>query len=172
VNERAATARHRGAVVVGPDRAAMRQALDPTAWLVLEELVLAASAMPSETTVVVATSVRELAGGLGLSKDTVASALRRLTRAGIVWRVDERDGGSGRFGHSRYVVDLTDTGIRPAAPVRGGPERASDTVISGSGHRPTVSAVAVARMTGPHPRARNAATDAQLSLLDPDQNRA
>jgi DNA-binding MarR family transcriptional regulator len=171
VNERgAATARQRGAVVVGPDGAAMRQALDPTAWVVLEELVLTEGAEQSGTTVVVATSARKLAGGLGLSKDTVAAALRRLARAGVVRREDERDSGSGRFGHSRYVIDLTDTGIRPAAPARGGPERASDTAISWSGRQPTASAVAVARITGPHPRPQNAATDAQLSLLDPDQN--
>lgn len=160
----------RGVVVVGPDCAATRQALDPTAWLVLEELVLNGGAVTGGTTVVVATSVRELAGRLGLSKDTVAAALRRLAGWGVVGREDERDRGSGRFGHSRYVIDLTTTGMRLAEPGAVGPPRASDTAMTAPDHQPTSDGADSATRTRRPPRARVASAGSQLSLLDPDQH--
>lgn len=163
---------HCGVVLVGPDCAATRQALDPTAWVVLEELVVTGGAVTGGAMVVVSTSVRELAGRLGLSKDTVAAALRRLAGTGVVWREDERDGRSGRFGHSRYVIDLTATGMRLAEPGAAGSPRASDTAIEASDHQPTSDAVGGATRTRRAPRARTASADAQLSLLDPDPNPA
>jgi DNA-binding Lrp family transcriptional regulator len=52
-------------------------------------------------------SVRGLADEIGLAKDTVARAVRRLQRAGLVSRIDARL-TDGRFGHGCYVLDIPD----------------------------------------------------------------
>ena len=52
-------------------------------------------------------SVRALADELGLAKDTVARAIQRLQRAGLVSRIDARL-CDGRFGHGCYVLDIPD----------------------------------------------------------------
>ena len=57
----------------------MRARLGPTAWVVLEELLLRADPAGQ-----VSDGVRGLAAGLGLDKDTVARGLRRLRAAGMV----------------------------------------------------------------------------------------
>ncbi len=57
----------------------MRARLGPTAWVVLEELLLRADPAGQ-----VGEGVRGLAAGLGLDKDTVARGLRRLRAAGLV----------------------------------------------------------------------------------------
>ena len=142
----------------------------PSVLAIASAASLASGAM--YCTVVVATSVRELAGRLGLSKDTVAAALRRLAGWGVVGREDERDRGSGRFGHSRYVVDLTATGMRLAKPGAVGSPRASDTALAASDHQPTSAGADSATRTRRPPRARVASAGAQLSLLDPDQHPA
>jgi DNA-binding transcriptional ArsR family regulator len=94
------------ALLVAPAAAPWRRALPPSAWLVLEELSIDASEDG-----VLSTNVRQLGAGLGLSKDTVARALRVLIRAGLVERVDERDAGSGRFGPAVYRVDRAAAGL-------------------------------------------------------------
>lgn len=153
-------------VLVGRGCRRARRSLDPTAWVVLEELVLAADLGAAGSTVLAPTSVRDLASQLGLSKDTVASALRRLANAGIVRRQDERDAGSGRFGHSRYVVDLTSTGIGLAAPHQDPESTAPGSGIAPSDHSGRATAAEVAVRASRRPR-RASAADAQLSLLDP-----
>jgi DNA-binding IclR family transcriptional regulator len=50
-------------------------------------------------------SVRGLAEQIGLTKDTVARALQRLQRAGLVTRRDARL-DDGRFGRGSYVLDI------------------------------------------------------------------
>jgi DNA-binding Lrp family transcriptional regulator len=52
-------------------------------------------------------SVRGLADEIGLAKDTIARAVRRLQRAGLVSRIDARL-TDGRFGHGCYVLDIPD----------------------------------------------------------------
>jgi DNA-binding transcriptional MocR family regulator len=97
----------------------VRRRLPSAAWVVLEELTLAAA--PGDE---VESNVRTLAGSLGLSKDTVARALRRLHDDGLVTRVDGRDGASGRFDRAVYRVDIDAVGLTmaderaltPAAP--------------------------------------------------------
>jgi DNA-binding transcriptional ArsR family regulator len=138
---------------------------------VLEELVLNADAGSSEITILVPASVRALASELGLSKDTVAAALRRLANAGIARREDERESDSGRFGHSRYLVDLTSTGIGLAAPSEVSQPRALDSVIT-SADRPQASTAAAAARAGRRLRRGSVAGDSQLSLLDPEPNPA
>ena len=70
------------AVIVGVESRVQRRRLDPTAWVVLEELLLDATITGGSATSAV--SVRSIAASLSLSKDTVAAALRRLTKAGLV----------------------------------------------------------------------------------------
>lgn len=154
-------------VLIGRGCRRARRSLDPTAWVVLEELVLAADTEAAGSTVLAPTSVRALASQLGLSKDTVASALRRLANAGIVRRQDERDAGSGRFGHSRYVVDLTSTGIGLAAPGQAPEPGASGAGVASSDQSGRVAAAGVAVRASRRPRRAGDGDEAQLSLLDP-----
>ena len=92
--------------MVGPESTRTRRALGPLAWAVLEELALSADAGHGASTARL--GVRDLAARLGLSKDTAARGLGRLLAAGIVVRVVERDGASGRFGTARYDITLPD----------------------------------------------------------------
>jgi len=99
------------ALVVTPAADPWRRALLPSAWLVLEELAVGAS-----DDGVLSTNVRQLGVALGLSKDTVARALRVLIEAGLVERVDERDTCSGRFGAVVYRVDRAAAGLTVTEP--------------------------------------------------------
>jgi DNA-binding IclR family transcriptional regulator len=82
----------------------------PTAWFVLEALAAEAKAIGSQ--VDVECNTRGLAEIVGLSKDTVARAMRRLAAAGIVARVDRRNYRTGQFASTTYVVDLAAAGVR------------------------------------------------------------
>jgi DNA-binding transcriptional MocR family regulator len=64
----------------------------------------------------VASSTRDLAESLNLSKDTVARALRALARAGLARRVDRRSDRTGRFTATTYVVDLCAAGLAVTEP--------------------------------------------------------
>lgn len=81
----------------------LRRRLGPTAWTVLEELLLDAAAGKP---MVVETHVRRIAEGVGISKDTAARALRRLIALGVVTRRSGRDRESGCFGRSVYLLHL------------------------------------------------------------------
>ena len=82
---------------VDPTSSPLRRRLGPAPWFVLEELVLVGAAEGAET------SVRSLATGLSLNKDTVARALGRLRAEGLV--VAEPQGSrAGRFSTGRYRV--------------------------------------------------------------------
>ena len=59
----------------------MRASLEPTAWVVLEELALRADLIDGQA--VAEQSVRTVAESLGRSKDAVARALRQLAIAGL-----------------------------------------------------------------------------------------
>ncbi len=85
----------------------LRRQLGPTAWTVLEELLLDAT---DGEPMVVETHVRRIADGVGISKDTAARALRRLIAHGVVTRRSARDLRSGCFGHSVYVLHLEGIG--------------------------------------------------------------
>ena len=87
----------------------VRVAVGPAAWFVLE--ALAADAPPGCRTVRFRGGTRAVAGRVGRSKDAVARALRVLTDAGIVERVEHRDELSGRFDVAEYVVDLAAAGL-------------------------------------------------------------
>ena len=91
--------------VAGP----VRVAVGPAAWFVLE--ALAADAPPGCPAIRFRGGTRVVAGRVGRSKDAVARALRALTEAGPVRRVEHRDELSGRFDVVEYVVDLAAAGL-------------------------------------------------------------
>jgi hypothetical protein len=111
-------------IVTAASRAAKRR-LGPTAWAVLEDVVLDArrTAGRWEAT----TSVRLVARHLGLTPGTVARALARLCSDGIVHREDRRDDRTGRFGESVYVIDPLPA-LAPCVDVRYTADRGTDSV--------------------------------------------
>ena len=114
-------------IIVSPHARELRRRLGPTAWAVLEE-VLSVSRGDADECHSTAT-VRSLAADLGLSKDTVARALARMSAAGIV--VGEQDRApAGTFAAGRYRIFIPD-GIALAQP-------AAPTVAS---HRPRAARV-------------------------------
>ncbi len=131
---------------------ALRRSLGPTAWAVLAELDI--DAVPGGTDArVAATSARRIAAQLGITKDTAARALRRLTAAAVVRRRPQATGAGGRFGRGTYELLL----LSPIAPRR--PNR--DTVgVAGS--RAPAKTVARRRSRG-----EIESQSAQLSLLEP-----
>ncbi len=101
-------------LVIDVDVAArVRGEVGPIGWLVLE--AIAGHAPPGRGVVEVRCSSRSLAGIVGVSKDSVARALRSLIDAGTVERVDHRDELSGRFASTTYRVDLAAAGITVVA---------------------------------------------------------
>ena len=99
-----------GVVLVLTDRALeLRQTLEPTAWLVLEELVI--DCHMDGATATSPHNARTLGERLGRSKDAMARALRSLVEVGLIVRVVERDLHSSRFTSSHYVVDLHAAGM-------------------------------------------------------------
>ncbi len=94
----------------------LRSRLGPTAWVVFEELLLASTG--NRDGCAASVSIRTLAGRLGLAKDTVARALARLRRAGLVTAHQTR-AGSGVFATGFYTLhvptSVTVTDHRPAA---------------------------------------------------------
>jgi hypothetical protein len=75
-------------VVVGSAAVGVARHVGPTAWMVLT--ALAVHAEPAAGCVVTRPSVRSLAAELELDKDTVARALVRLRRSGLVVQMGER----------------------------------------------------------------------------------
>lgn len=156
-------------LLLTPASREVRAKVGPVAWVVLEELVMSAEDGPRA--IEVATTVRDLAAVIGLSKDTIASGLRRLVHHGLVTREDQRDRRSGCFGNSVYRVNLSKTGLRTSSP--DGPKPApgsSDTATTGPKRRPQTGAGATAPSSTPRNRhsANGAAPvlSAQMSLLD------
>ena len=87
----------------------LRNATKPAGWLVLTDMLTRIHAQGGQVDTgpaCIETNVRDLAETTGLSKDTVAKAIRRLVTLGLVDRVDLRD-GSGQFGRSVYQVDIS-----------------------------------------------------------------
>jgi DNA-binding transcriptional ArsR family regulator len=92
-------------VVVGGAASELRRALDPTSWMVLEELLLCSTGPAGGC--VARVSVRALAASLGLSKDTVGRAIRRLRDAGLVTVAQQRT-DAGIFDTGTYVIAVPD----------------------------------------------------------------
>lgn len=105
-----ATSAERTALIVTHQAIGWRRSLEPTAWLVLEELALRSEIIDGQA--MAEQSVRTLADALGRSKDAVSRGLRQLVAAGLVVRAEERHGFSGRFVGVHYIVDLRQAGLR------------------------------------------------------------
>jgi hypothetical protein len=104
-----------GAVVIGSAASELRRRLGPLAWVVLE------LAVSESCDGMASVSARSIAASLGVSKDTGARAVRRLTDAGLMQRL-ERHGDDGRFtaGHYRLSVAADVLSIIEVRPVRVG----------------------------------------------------
>ena len=74
--------------------------------MVLEELSLRSTGTADEC--VARVSIRALAASLGLAKDTVARAIRRLRDAGLV-TVAQRRTNAGVFDTGTYLIALPDS---------------------------------------------------------------
>jgi len=81
----------------------MRRKLGPTSWVVLEELLARSTGASACCTATV--SIRTVGVSLGLAKDTVARAIRRLQAAGIVMAVPART-PTGTFDAGSYRITV------------------------------------------------------------------
>ena len=103
-------------ITLTADTEELRRRLGPTGWVVFEELLLVSTGTGGGC--VASVSIRTLAGRLGLAKDTVARALARLRRAGLVTAHQSRT-DTGVFATGSYTVhvpaSITVTDHRPAA---------------------------------------------------------
>ena len=105
-------------VVIGSAASELRRRLGPLAWVVLE------LAVSKSCDGVASVSARSIAAALGVSKDTAARAVRRLTDAGLMQRL-ERHGDDGRFRAGRYrlfvgadvvsIIEVRSVKVAPAA---------------------------------------------------------
>lgn len=93
----------RRSVVVGPKAPELRRYVGSTAWVVLEEMLQVATGPAHQLTAEV--SVRSLGASLGLSKDTVARAVRRLRDLGVIHAEQQRS-ANGVFETGRYRLDV------------------------------------------------------------------
>jgi len=102
-------------LVLGTDTAELRRRLGPTAWVVFEELLLASTG-PNEACHA-SVSIRTLAARLGLAKDTVARAVIRLRRVGLVSNCQSRS-AAGTFSTGVYRLTVPNSiGFEDHSPV-------------------------------------------------------
>jgi DNA-binding transcriptional MocR family regulator len=88
--------------VLGPRANELRAAVGTTAWSVLEEMMQGSTGDDDHVAEV---SIRSLASSLGLAKDTVARAVRRLSDLGVVVAVQTRS-DSGVFDAGSYRLAI------------------------------------------------------------------
>ena len=121
--------------MIAPERRALRRRLGPVAWCVLEDLVEDAR-VDSLGRRVATSSVRRLADNLGVSKDTTARALRRLTSAQLIEALPAPRVDRGRFGVGAYLIcaasprDSAMAVERAAAPPESRRPRARSSAVS------------------------------------------
>ena len=94
---------HSQRLTLGPAAPTMRRDLGPIAWSVLQ--CVAAGAVEHAGYATSCTSVRRVSAELGLAKDTVARALRRLAGERLDTYVAAR-ADDGRFGSSHYRLTI------------------------------------------------------------------
>lgn len=101
-------------VGIGTASGEIRRRLGPASWVVFEELLIAATADRDGWHATV--SVRVLAERTGLSKDTVARAVSRLRRAGLVAPHQSRDAGAFAAGTYELTIPNGVTAITTPTP--------------------------------------------------------
>ena len=154
------------AVVVTVESRALVLRVGPTAWAVLQDVVL--DARPHNGRWLATTSTRRVAEHLGLTPGTVARALARLCTEGIVHREDRRDADTGRFGETVYVVAHL-VGLRPCVdlPLTADRDAASPrTAAPLTDNRRSEPGDEDERRTSPLGRRRAAVTEQQQLLAD------
>ena len=92
---------NRRSVVLGPAAHELRRYVGPTAWAVLEEMVERSTGDGDHLTAQV--SIRVLASSLGLAKDTVARAVRRLREIELI-DADQPRTNLGSFDAGSYCL--------------------------------------------------------------------
>jgi len=93
----------RRTIVLGPRAHELRAHVGWTAWAVLEEMMQRSTGDGEH--VVAQVSIRSLASSLGLAKDTVARAVRRLRDLGVI-RAEQHRSDSGVFQTGSYRIDV------------------------------------------------------------------
>ena len=93
----------RRTIVLGPRAHELRAYVGSTAWVALEEMLQRSTG--SDEDVVAQVSIRSLAASLGLAKDTVARAVRRLRDLGVI-QAEQRHSDSGVFQTGSYRLDI------------------------------------------------------------------
>ena len=93
----------RRAIVLGPRAHELRAYVGSTAWVVLEEMMQRSTGDGDH--VVAEVSIRSLASSLGLAKDTVARAVRRLRDLGLI-QAEQCRSDSGVFQTGSYRLDV------------------------------------------------------------------
>ena len=103
----------RRTVVLGPRAHELRAYVGSTAWAVLEEMMQRSTGDGEH--VVTQVSIRSLASSLGLAKDTVNRAVRRLRDLGVIVAVQARS-ESGVFEAGSYRLAVSVACISVACP--------------------------------------------------------
>ena len=93
----------RRTIVLGPRAHELRAFVGSAAWAVLEEMMQCSTGNGGR--VVAQVSVRSLASSLGLAKDTVNRAVRRLRDLGVI-HAEQRRSDSGVFQTGSYRLDV------------------------------------------------------------------
>lgn len=164
-----------GRLILTVESRVLKRSLGPTAWAVLEDVVL--DAVRKEGRWLARTSTRCVADHLGLTPGTVSRAMARLCTEGIVHREDRRHVDTGRFDESVYLVEPL-AGLRPCVDlphtadrdmetlhtVRQALETRHTTVLTEDGR----TAHAPHRQPSSSGRQRGAGTPVQLPLLGDD----
>jgi DNA-binding transcriptional MocR family regulator len=102
-------------VTTGPDAAKLRRQLGATSWVVLEEMMERSTGDGDH--VVAQVSIRSLASSLGLAKDTVARAVRRLSDLGVIEAVQVR-ASSGVFEAFMIAIIALAVSVTPRKTTR------------------------------------------------------
>ena len=114
-------------VVIGPASTELCRAVGPASWAVLIEMMQRSAGDGDQ--VIAQVSVRSLASSLGLAKDTVARAVRRLRDLGVIVAVQARS-ASGVFDAGSYRLAVPVACMSVACPSR--PAAAPSSVRSSS----------------------------------------
>jgi hypothetical protein len=131
----------RRAIVLGPRAHELRAYVGPTAWAVLEEMMQRSSG--SGDHVVAQVSIRSLASSLGLAKDTVARAVRRLRDIGVIEAVQARS-SCGVFEAGSYRLSVPVACVSVACPSR--PSVAPPAALRSSARRSPVQLSLLSRV--------------------------
>jgi hypothetical protein len=103
----------RRTIVLGPKAHELRAYVGSTAWVVLEEMMQCSAGDGDH--VVAQVSIRSLASSLGLAKDTVNRAVRRLCDLGVIDAVQAR-AESGVFEAGSYRLAVSVVCLAVACP--------------------------------------------------------